>query len=212
MRVGPFSPPARTETLRPINQRGNKVQTFFSTTYHISFTPTGDGISRSLSAKRPCGHASRFGREHNPLTAPSSLIATLRRPPCAIEASGKVAATSGGTAGTEYRSVARGTRNIRFRNELTLRPPRPSPSLACLSPYAATCVCVCVCECTMADPSARWRSVINHLGRPVAPESQRKGRRRPFRVHFRNLERNRSRNAVKRPPATSETPQICHLE
>lgn len=43
-----------------------------------------------------------------PLTAPSSLIATLTQPSCAIEASCKVAATSG------YRIPFRGTRNTEY--------------------------------------------------------------------------------------------------
>lgn len=127
-------------TLRSINQQENKVQTFFlaRTTFHLRRPAT---VSYDLSAKRCCAVQPRetakqhgLQRQQPPHVLPSFLIAALTQPllRLAIEASGKVAAKSGLT---EYRSVARGTRNIRFRNELTLRCPTPSLVYKCVYIY-----------------------------------------------------------------------------
>lgn len=127
-------PSARTETLRPINQRGEQSTNFFSGTYHISFTPTSDGISRSLGETAALRRAATRAKPTGELTALANPYGTVipHSYTYAAPAGDRGERQSGSDVGrgTEYHSVARGTRNIRFRNELTLRPPDNPPSYA----------------------------------------------------------------------------------
>lgn len=117
---------------------GTKYKLFFWHVPHFIYADQRRYL-RDLSTKRRgvahhSGHASRTNPATalQPLTTPSSLIATLTQPP---RDRGERQSGSDVGRGTEYRSVARGTRNIRFRNELTLRPlDNPPP-----------CVCMYVC-------------------------------------------------------------------
>ncbi|KAL0133085.1 hypothetical protein PUN28_000688 [Cardiocondyla obscurior] len=56
--------------------------------------------------------------------------------------------------GTKYRSVARGTRNIRFRNELTLRPPDSPPSRF---------------ESTAIKPTSKIQILTRYSSSPICP-------------------------------------------
>lgn len=113
----PFPRRARKLCAPSISGRGSKVQTFFlaRTTFHLRRPAT---VSRDLStAKRRCANrrATRaettWGLRATPYDGltPSSLIAALTQSPCAIEASGKVAARRRG-----HRIPFRGTRNTEY--------------------------------------------------------------------------------------------------
>lgn len=103
-RCVPFSP-TRKKTLRPINQRGNKVQTFFlaRTTFHLRRPATVSPRSLNETARRCAPYRPRKPNQpdhgpanpYNPVIPHSYTYATP-----AIEASGKVAATSVGAPNT----------------------------------------------------------------------------------------------------------------
>lgn len=124
---------ARTKTLRPINQQGNKVQTFFlaRTTFHLRRLAT---VSCNLFAKR---RGALQPREPNQLSkaitvckaTPYDLVIPHSYTYATLSVHDRGERQSGSERrGSGHCSVARGTRNIRFRNELTLRPSDNPPS------------------------------------------------------------------------------------